>query len=108
MSNTGLVTGHGDAIDPIADHNDGELEGLAERVLKTAKGLGADSGETVIGRSQGFSVNVRMGEIETIEHNRDKSLLVTVYFGHKSGSASTSDFSAGAIDDAVVSALSSK
>ncbi len=99
MSNKELATGHAETGESMDDYNDAELKELADRVLTTAKGLGADSGETIIGRSQGFSVNVRMGDIETIEHNRDKSLVVTVYFGHKSGSASTSDFSAGAVDD---------
>jgi PmbA protein len=101
MSNKELAAGSAYAGESPADHNGAELEALADRVLTTAKKLGADSGETAVGRSQGFSVNVRMGEIETIEHNRDKSLVVTVYFGHKSGSASTSDFSAGAVDDTV-------
>ena len=101
MSNTELAAGHADAGESGADNNDTELEGLADKVLTMAKKLGADSSETAIGRSQGFSVNVRMGDIETIEHNRDKSLMVSVYFGHKSGSASTSDFSAGAVDDTV-------
>ena len=101
MSNKELAAGSADTGESPADHNDAELEGLADRVLTTAKKLGADSSETAVGRSQGFSVNVRMGEIETIEHNRDKSLVVTVYFEHKSGSASTSDFSPGAVDDTV-------
>ncbi len=78
-----------------------KLAELAGRVLATAKRMGADSGETAVSRSQGFSVSVRMGEVETIEHNRDKSLVVTVYFGRKTGSASTSDFNAEAIEDSV-------
>jgi PmbA protein len=36
---------------------------------------------------------VRKGELETVERNRDKSLGVTVYLGHRRGNASTSDFS---------------
>lgn len=77
------------------------LAELAGQVLATAKRMGADSGETAVSRSQGFSVSVRMGDVETIEHNRDKSLVVTVYFGRKTGSASTSDFNAEAVEDSV-------
>jgi len=51
---------------------------------------------------------VRMGEPETIEHNRDKGLGVTVYFGERPnarrGNASTSDFSAAAVKSAVEAA----
>ena len=77
------------------------LKKLAEHVLNTAKRLGADSGETAISRGQGFSTTVRMGEVETVEHNRDKSLVVTVYFGKRTGSASTSDFTSTAVEDTV-------
>ena len=82
------------------------LSELAQKVLSTAQKLGADSGETAISRGQGFSCTVRMGSVETVEHNRDKSLVVTVYFGHKTGSASTSDFTAPAIEDTVRAACS--
>lgn len=77
------------------------LEELAKHVLGVANRLGADSGETAINRSQGFSTTVRMGEVETVEHNRDKSLVVTVYFGNRTGSASTSDFTTSAVEDTV-------
>ena len=36
---------------------------------------------------------MRKGELENVERNRDKSLGVTVYIGHRRGNASTSDFS---------------
>ena len=78
-----------------------ELADLADQVLQTATRMGASSAETAVSRSEGFSATVRMGDIETIEHNRDKSLVVTVYFGQKTGSASTSDFNTHAIEDSV-------
>ena len=77
------------------------LKELAGHVLNTAKQLGADSSETALSRGQGFSTTVRMGEVETVEHNRDKSLVVTVYFGKRTGSASTSDFTSTAVEDTV-------
>ena len=63
--------------DNRTDEGEAALRELAGHVLDTAKRLGADSGETAISRSQGFSATVRMGEVETVEHNRDKSLVVT-------------------------------
>ena len=49
----------------------------------------------------GLSVSVRNGELENVERNRDKSLGVTVYVGHRRGNASTSDFSEKAIAQTV-------
>ena len=46
-----------------------------------------------------------MGEIETIEHTRDKSFGVSVFKGKKRGNASSSDFSLEAIDSAIRAAL---
>jgi Predicted Zn-dependent proteases and their inactivated homologs len=44
---------------------------------------------------------VRLGEVETLEHHRDRGLGVTVYFGTHRGSASSTDFSAQAIKETV-------
>jgi predicted Zn-dependent protease len=49
-------------------------------------------------------VSVRNGELENVERNRDKSLGVTVYVGHRRGNASTSDFSKAAIERTVQAA----
>ena len=54
----------------------------------------------------GLSVTVRRGEVETLEYQRDRSFTVTVYFGHRKGSASTSDLSSGAIGESVDKACS--
>ena len=47
---------------------------------------------------------VKVGEVETVEHTRDHGLGVTVYFGHRKGSASTSDLSEAAVRDTVQAA----
>jgi PmbA protein len=44
---------------------------------------------------------VRLGEVETVEHTRDKGMGVTVYFGQRTGSASTTDFSEKALRETV-------
>lgn len=81
-----------------------QLEGLVEQILAEARNNGASSAEASVSIESGLSVNVRMGEVETIEHNHDKGLGVTVYFGHSKGSASTSDFAEAAIKDTVAAA----
>ncbi|WP_423907635.1 metalloprotease PmbA [Candidatus Spongiihabitans sp.] len=81
-----------------------KLMEVADVALDEAKRQGAGMSELSIDQGQGMSVTVRQGEVETVEYNRDKNLGVTVYFGHKSGSASTTDFSPDAIKSSVNSA----
>jgi PmbA protein len=50
-------------------------------------------------------VTVRLGEVETIEHTRDKGLGITVYLGQNRGNASTTDLSREAIERTVKAAL---
>ncbi|HWQ94269.1 MAG TPA: metalloprotease PmbA [Gammaproteobacteria bacterium] len=78
-----------------------QLQGLVHDLLLEATSQGATSAEAGLTIESGLSVTVRLGEVETIEHNRDKALGVTVYFGHRKGSASTSDFSAQAVRETV-------
>ncbi len=81
-----------------------DLAEVAEIALARAAKLGASMAEAAVSQDQGMSVTVRNGEVETVEHNRDKGLAVTVYFGHRSGSADTTDFSESAIHQSVASA----
>ncbi len=80
------------------------LQQRAEDVLGHARQKGCTGCEVEVSEAFGFSVGVRCGEIETIEHNRDKSIGVTVYCGQRKGHASTSDFSAAALRDTVEAA----
>lgn len=89
------------AIDKQKTHGRGELEAVVAAILDEAKRQGASAAEAGVSAESGLSVTVRLGEVETVEHNRDKGLGVTVYFGHRKGSASTSDYSAHAIADTV-------
>ena len=67
------------------------LSGLAREVLDQCRALGASQAEVAVGEDSGLSVNVRMGEVETVERTQDRSVGVTVYFGQRKGSASTAD-----------------
>ncbi|GAB2492164.1 metalloprotease PmbA [Arenimonas alkanexedens] len=67
------------------------LSGLAREVLAQCKHLGASQAEVTMNEDAGLSVNVRMGEVETVERTRDRGVGLTVYFGQRKGSASTAD-----------------
>jgi PmbA protein len=77
------------------------LADVVELALKEAKQFGATAAEAGINLSQGLSLTARLGEVETVEHTRDKGLGVTVYVGRRTGSASTTDFSSAAVRDTV-------
>ena len=81
-----------------------KLKSIVNDLLQEATTLGASAAEAALSVESGLSVTVRMGEVETIEHNRDKGLGITVYFGHRKGSASTSDFSLKAVKETVKAA----
>ncbi len=81
-----------------------QLAQIVDEMITEARRLGASAAEAGVSIEAGLSVNVRLGEVETIEHNRDKGLGITVYFGQRKGSASTSDFSPQAIRESVKAA----
>jgi PmbA protein len=85
------------------------LKELAAQALAHARRLGASACECDVSEGHGLSVTVRKGAVDTVEHNRDKSLGVTVYLGERPrvrrGHASTSDFSSAALEQTVQAAL---
>jgi len=83
-----------------------ELRQNIDDLLSEAKRRGATAAEAAVSNSIGLEVAVRMGEVETVEHTRDHGLWISVYFGQRKGSASTSDLSPKAIRDAVGQACS--
>ncbi|MGQ4661435.1 metalloprotease PmbA [Lysobacter sp. F6437] len=81
---------------PVPAHADSDahldlLAGLSQRLLERARANGADQAEVSCSEDTGLNVNVRMGEVETVESTRDRGIAVTVYFGGRKGSASTAD-----------------
>jgi len=83
-----------------------ELLALVELALEEARTLGASQAEAAISMDVGLSVSVRMGEVETIEYQRDRGMAVTVYFGTRKGSASTADLGAAGLRETVAKACS--
>ncbi|MDR0440610.1 MAG: metalloprotease PmbA [Candidatus Accumulibacter sp.] len=86
-------------------HSLDTLRSLARDVLEHARRSGASDCEVCVSEGFGQSVTVRCGAVETIEHNRDKGIGVTVYLGQRKGCASTSDFSPVALRETVEAAL---
>jgi PmbA protein len=82
------------------------LGSIIERALDEARARGASQAEAAVSQDTGLSVGVRLGEVETLEHQRDRSMGITVYFGHRKGSASTADFSLDAVRATVAKACS--
>lgn len=83
-----------------------DLTSIIEHALEEARARGASSAEAAVSQNTGLSVGVRLGEVETLEHQRDRSMGITVYFGRRKGSASTADFSGPAVSATVAKACS--
>lgn len=85
------------------------LRELAAIVLDRAKAGGAQGCDCEVSEAYGLTVTVRKGKPDTLEHNRDRSVGVSVYFGERPkvrrGHASTSDLSRAALEQTVDAAL---
>jgi PmbA protein len=79
----------------------GVLCALAGQAVERARRAGAGAAEASLSVGTALTVNLRKGEIESVEFQRDRELGVTVYFGQRRGHASTSDLSEKAIGEAV-------
>ncbi len=80
------------------------MEEVVTSILKQAKSLGVDAIEAGISAGSGLSATVRLGEVETVEFNRDKTLGITVYKGKRKGSVSTTDIHKEAIQSSLEAA----
>jgi PmbA protein len=83
-----------------------DLLALVELALEEARALGASQAEAAVSMDVGLSVSVRLGEVETVEYQRDRGMGVTVYFGTRKGTASTADLSPAMLRETVAKACS--
>src|SRR5579871_2701433 len=83
-----------------------DLESLAADVVARAQKAGASDAEVVIREGDEFSVNVRLGEVETLKESGSRGLGLRVFLGKRSASASTSDLTADGIRQLVTGAMS--
>ena len=82
-----------------------DLESLVADVVAQAVKAGASDAEAAAREGDEFSVNVRMGEVETLTESGSRGLGLRVFLGKRSGSASTSDLTAEGIRQLVEGAL---
>jgi PmbA protein len=74
--------------------------------LSEARAAGATQAEADCSLQQGLNVTVRLGEVETIEYQRDRALGITVYLNGAKGSASSADLRPEAVRQMVAKACS--
>ena len=82
-----------------------DLESLVADVVALAIHAGASDAEAVAREGDEFSVNVRMGAVETLKESGSRGLGLRVFLGKSTGSASTSDLTAEGIRQLVGGAL---
>jgi PmbA protein len=82
-----------------------DLESLVADVVALAVKAGATDAEAVAREGDEFSVNVRMGQVETLKESGSRALGLRVFLGQQSGSASTSDLTAEGIRQLVEGAM---
>lgn len=95
------------AASPVTDDSQERLQqlsGIAEQLLSRARAAGASQAEVSCNEDAGLAVNVRMGDVETVEATRDRGVSVTVYFGKRKGSASTADLRESSLEATVAQA----
>jgi len=81
-----------------------ELKSIVSDALERARALGATQAEADVSLQKGLTTTVRLGEVETVEYQRDRGLGLTVYFGKRKGSASTADLSSQSVGEIVAKA----
>ncbi|MGD0787610.1 MAG: TldD/PmbA family protein [Terracidiphilus sp.] len=90
---------------PETNLADPDLETLAADVVAMAMKAGASDADAVVREGDEFSVNVRMGQVETLKESGSRGLGLRVFLGTRSASASTSDLTAEGIRQLVDSAM---
>lgn len=82
-----------------------EFTRIMHEVLDLARKKGATDAAVAIDQNSGFSVDVRMRQVETVAFSEDRGVGVTVYIGKRKGSASSSDVSPAALEAMVTAAV---
>lgn len=82
-----------------------EIAECAEQAIRQAAGLGADACEVSASMNCGLEVSVRHGEVETLEHSRDRGLEISVYINNSKGQASSGDLRPESIRNCVQKAI---
>lgn len=78
-----------DALD--ASQEISRLKVLVQEALQEAIAQGASAAEVGVSRDVGLQLQVREGDVETLEFNRDGGFGISVFFGNKKGHSSCTD-----------------
>ncbi len=81
-----------------------KLLDISELALERARKFGASMADVSVSQGQGLSISVREGDLETIEHHRNKGMEIRVFIDGCSGTTSCSDFTEVEIQNCVQSA----
>ena len=66
---------------------------VVQELLQTARSRGATGGDALLVDSTSFDTQVRLGDVETVQNSHQKRLGLRLFFGQRSATTSTSDFS---------------
>lgn len=75
-----------------------KLSEMMHDVIARASACGATDAMVSVNHDSGFSVDVRMGEVETVAFSEDQGISLVVYIGNRKGGASSTDTSPAALD----------
>ena len=78
------------------------LKTLADELVDRVKAHGATEADVLVAEGDSVSVQVRLSAVDRLSKAREKSLGIRVFFGKRSASASTSDFSNASLKQLVV------
>lgn len=82
-----------------------DLKELAQDTVRRAMQHGASAAECVIREGDEFSTLVRLGQVETLKESGSKAIGVRVFYGQRSASTYSSEFSREGLDRMLNSAL---
>ena len=82
-----------------------DLREMSVDAVRRAMKGGATAAEVVVRDGSEFSTTVRLGEVETLKESGSRSIGVRVFFGKRSASTWSSDFSSQGIDSMIRGAL---
>ena len=82
-----------------------KLSELMRDVLARARLQGATDASVAVNHDRGFSIDARMGEVETVAFSEDNAVSICVYKGFRKGGASSTDTSPAALDAMITAAI---
>src|SRR5437870_6328132 len=82
-----------------------DLKEIAQDMVRRAMAGGATAAEAVVREGDEFSTVVRLGQVETLKESGSKAIGVRVFYGQRSASTYSSDFSRAGLDRMLKSAL---